>query len=224
MWSCLLAAALLAAPSVPSTTEIAQVTAEAQTGTLLFSRGDCLAVRVYSQSAYTHVAIVVKEGNDSWAYDAMPGPGVRRTPLAQYLYELTPGEVEIFQPLRSIEGAPAVLMQRYLESQLGRPYQVRQHLTGCACAGVHCSEYVTEALMAAELMTARQPARVTPGSLLEGVVEGRVYALDRVCELTAAPVDVPEEEGWCGRQSRRTTACCEAVCDQLSRWFLCRSK
>ena len=224
MWSLLLAASLLATPSLASTTEIAQVTAVAETGTLLFSQGDCLAVRVYSQSSYTHVAIVVKQADECWVYDAMPGPGVRRTPLAQYLYELTPGKVEVFQPQRPIEGPSAVLMQRYLESQLGRPYQVRQHLTGCACVGVHCSEYVTEALMAAEQITARQPARVTPGSLLEGVVEGRVYALDRACELTTAPAEVPEDEGWCGRQCRRSTACCEAVCDQLSRWFLCRSK
>ena len=37
----------------------ADIGPQLQTGTLIFSQGDCLAVRVYSASSYTHVAAVV---------------------------------------------------------------------------------------------------------------------------------------------------------------------
>ena len=36
-----------------------RVRAEVQTGTLLVTEGDCLAIRIYTQSPYTHVATIL---------------------------------------------------------------------------------------------------------------------------------------------------------------------
>ena len=48
-----------------------------QSGTLLFSEGDCLAVRIFTKSPYTHVATVVEQDGKFYVYDSMNGVGVR---------------------------------------------------------------------------------------------------------------------------------------------------
>ena len=55
-----------------------QLADEVQTGTLLFSQGDCLAVKVFSRSEYTHVATVVVEDKQPMVYESTNGVGVRR--------------------------------------------------------------------------------------------------------------------------------------------------
>src|SRR5438270_341741 len=56
-----------------------------ETGSLIVSRGDCLAVKIYSSSAYTHVAAVVVHEGAVFVYDATAGAGVRKQTLARYL-------------------------------------------------------------------------------------------------------------------------------------------
>ncbi|OYW14771.1 MAG: hypothetical protein B7Z55_15450, partial [Planctomycetales bacterium 12-60-4] len=94
MWSILLITALAATPSLETLQALPQIAGEAQTGTLIFSQGDCLAVKVFSQSPYTHVGVVVCDDDASWVYDAMNGPGVRKTALHEYLRSQVPAEVQ----------------------------------------------------------------------------------------------------------------------------------
>src|SRR5690606_25692047 len=68
----------------------ASITPELQTGTLLFSEGDCLAIRVYTASPYTHVALVCVEEGEPFVYDSMNGVGVRRLSLAEYFVRESP--------------------------------------------------------------------------------------------------------------------------------------
>jgi len=69
-----------------------------QTGTLLFSKGDCLAVRIYTQSAYTHVAMIVMRNGEPLVYDSMNGTGVRCLTLKNYLNTQRPATIHLFQP------------------------------------------------------------------------------------------------------------------------------
>jgi len=225
MWSFLIAAQLLATPSDATQAAFPVITAEVQTGSLIFSQGDCLAVKVFSCSPYTHVGMVILEHGQPVVYDAMNGPGVRKTPLSEYLTFLVPSEVEIVHPAQPWDTAQHAAMITHLESQLGRPYRIRHFSTGNRCEGVHCAEYMTDALMAAGKLKAERPPRVSPGSLRQGVLEGRVYQAGQRYDFTSAPLSAPAiDESWCGRCCRETAECWTATCQQFSRWFLCREK
>lgn len=155
--------------AIPQAAVVEQLAPAVQTGTLLFSQGDCLAVKCFSASRFTHVGMVAQTPSGPMVYDSMNGTGVRRTPLAEYVALQTPCDLLAVHPAKPIPEPQARKLCEALEQQLGRPYGIRHHLTGSKCEGVHCSEYATECLIAADLMTAKNPARVSPGSLLQGV-------------------------------------------------------
>ncbi|MCA9031438.1 MAG: hypothetical protein KDA66_11550, partial [Planctomycetaceae bacterium] len=139
------------------------------TGTLLFSQGDCLAVKVFSASSYTHVAMVCRTGEEVMVYDANPGTGVRCQPLEAYLQCIAPDEVQVMVPQRELSSKELEKLRSFLDSKLGTPYAVLHHTTGQRAEGVHCSEYLTDALCEIDWLEAKSPPRVSPGSLLDGV-------------------------------------------------------
>jgi hypothetical protein len=226
--SWLLAAALLVgAPpagesSASSPPEAAGVAAQVETGSLIFSRGDCLAVRVYTQSRYTHVGAVVVRDGIPYVYDSMNGVGVRRLTLAEYLDNQQPTEVHLFHPCKSFSKQRAGEFERYLESQLGRPYAVRHHITGGTADGMHCSEYVTSGLMACGVLHAHEPARVSPASLVEGITEANLYRTADTIVLQPEPASAPADASWCARSWHCTKQCTYACCSQMRRWFCCK--
>lgn len=229
MWSALVICTLACCgPSADANTPappeivVAQLQQGLQTGSLIFSQGDCLAVKIFSQSSYTHVGGVVEKSGEFFVYDSMSGFGVRKTPLVEYLRQQTPSSIQIVHPRVPFQDEKADAYERHLESQLGRKYAVKHHLTGQRCEGVHCSEYVTDALMAAELISARQPARVSPGSLLEGVMSANAYQHGNRVELKLADPALPSDRPWYQRAWNCTTSCCSRSASQLRRWVLCR--
>ena len=225
MWSFLLVTQWLALPSAATEAAFPEITSEVQSGTLIFSQGDCLAVQVFSCSPYTHVGMVMIEQGHPVVYDAMNGPGVRKTPLADYLRFLVPSDVEVVQPSQAWDASHQAALLYHLESQLGRPYRIRHFSTGERCEGVHCAEYITDALIAAGKLKAQRPPRVSPGSLRQGVLESGVYRMGRHYAFTPAPVVEPSlNETWCDRCCRQTAECWTAMCQQLSRSVLCREK
>jgi hypothetical protein len=224
MQSLLLIVALAATPAETTTGQFAEVRQQAQTGSLIFSQGDCLAVKVFSRSSFTHVGTVVCEPDGPVVYDAMNGCGVRKQPLDDYLQFLVPSDVEVVHPARPLTDDEAAAFVNHLRSQLGRPYRIHHHATGGRSDGVHCAEYLTDALIAANWMTAKQPSRVSPGSLRQGVLEGRTYVPGERYQFTEAKPSPPVNETWCQWSWRETKQCCSATCQQLSRWFLCREK
>jgi hypothetical protein len=229
MWSVILTCALAccgppanANTPVPSEQTIAELASNLQTGSLIFSRGDCLAVRIFSQSSYTHVGGVVVKDGEATVYDSMNGAGVRKTPFVEYLRQQTPSEIHIVHPNTPFTDEKAIAYTDYLESQLGRNYAVRHHLTGHRCAGLHCSEYQTDALMAAEMIAAKNPPRVSPGSLLEGVMTARIYTEGNRVELKTVDPPHPVDRLWYQRVWHNTSTCCAKNAIQMRRWILCR--
>lgn len=220
----MLSLVLLGTPSPATEEQFIRVQAQVENGTLLFSQGDCLAVRIYSLSSYTHVGIVVLRGTEPWVYDSMNGQGVRKMPLEDYLSEQVPSRLQMVHPQSPLSDTQVACMTKHLEQELGRPYGILHHATGHRSDGLHCAEYVTDALIEARLMTARQPSRVSPGSLLQGVMGGKVYRTGETFEFCEAPLLPPESETWCQQSCRQTRACCTAACRQMSRWLLCREK
>lgn len=224
MWTSFLLLALAAAPDAATQSAFPEIRAQVQTGTLLFSQGDCLAVKVFTASRFTHVGMVMVENGQPVVYDAMNGTGVRKTPLEDYLRFLVPSKVEVLHPAQPLTEPDRAALARYLESQLGRPYRIRHHVTGKRCDGLHCAEYMTDALMAAQVLTANEPPRVSPGSLHTGVVSGNLYLPGGEYVFREARQPVPANETSCQRYWRQTGECCTGCYKQLSRWFCCKEK
>lgn len=193
----------------------------ATTGTLLFSRGDCLAVKVFTASPYTHAAAIVVRPDGPVVYDSANGAGVRCLPLHEYLATQRPDVVHVLAPCAPLPPEKAEKFTAHLDSQLGRPYAVAHHVTGRRVEGLHCAEYLTDALMAAEMIRAERPSRVSPASLREGLLTGNLYATGPTVRI-AAPDPPPAPDGRCARWWHETKLCTVGCCRQMSRWFLCR--
>lgn len=223
--SWILAAALLAAPPAEMPAEeltpvqVIEQIDTLPTGTLIFSTGDCLAVRVYTRSRFTHVAAVVEEEGGPVVYDSTNGVGVRRQDLAAYLKTQSPGEVHMLKPRCRLSQQQCEQFQTALEEQLGRPYSVAHHLTGRRADGMHCAEYVTDALMAANIMSAKNPVRVSPASLHTGVHKKQTYVPECTVTLCESP---PEKgEGWCSQTWIDTKRCTKRCYLKMRGWFCC---
>jgi Permuted papain-like amidase enzyme, YaeF/YiiX, C92 family len=228
MWTLFVACVLAGGPDAPATVPAtaadatAKIESKLETGSLIFSRGDCLAVKIFSQSSYTHVGgVVVKDGR-AVVYDSMNGVGVRKTPLDEYLRLQTPSTIHIVHPAKPFTGEQVTAYESHLEAQLGRKYAIRHHLTGKRCDGLHCSEYMTDALMSAQLIRANEPPRVSPGSLLEGLERAKLCTDGGKFTLKTPPMPAPANLTWCQRAWKSTVNCCSNCCSQMRRWVLCR--
>lgn len=225
MWAYLLFP-ILAVQVNESDAVLQELSTSCQTGTLIFSQGDCLAVKVFSKSRFTHCGAVVVEDGKPVVYDAMPSVGVRRTEFIEYVRLQTPSEIQILHPASPLSEPEAEEFTRHLESQLGREYGIKHHVTGKRAKGIHCAEYCTDALIAAGKIEADQPARVSPGSLYEGLMTHNLYTDGGTfvlrAKMTASSPRV--DESWCGWAWRETRECTTGCCRQMSRWFLCREK
>lgn len=227
----LLAVVLLADPAIaaaappasqPALSELQSVP-QVETGTLIFSRGDCLAVRVFSASRFTHVGAVVVCDGKPLVYDSMNGTGVRRQTLADYLESQRPCKLDLLQPARTFTPAETQQLTDYLESEVGRPYGVRHHLTGSTASGIHCAEYVTHGLIACARVQAEHPSRVSPASLRAGLLDGGLYRAGESLELLEIrPQPNLEDSSWCARKWHETQECTHHCYGQMRRWFCCK--
>lgn len=193
-----------------------------QTGTLLFSKGDCLAVRIYTKSAYTHVAMVVMRNGEPVVYDSMNGTGARCLTLKNYLNTQRPATIHLFQPQTPFNTSMAANYERYLDQKLGTPYSIRHHLTGNRATGIHCAEYAIDALSACNLMKANAPAKVSPASLVTGIVKSERYTPSITFELKRPPLITKKSSAWYQQLWIDTKNCTSACCVKLRGWVFCQ--
>ena len=227
MHALLIATALAVGGTEPATFTSASEAAvsladDVQTGTLRFSTGDCLAVRVFTSSPYTHVAAVVVRDGEPYIYDSQNGAGVRRLTLNEYLTRQSPETLYVYVPARPFSERRAELFSAHLEEELGRPYAVKHHLTGKRADGLHCAEYLTDALMACRLVRAESPPRVSPASLREGLLKSGLYEELLVVEIRRPEAVAAQDANWCERLWFDTVLCTKTCCRKMSGWFLCR--
>ncbi|MEX2287593.1 MAG: YiiX/YebB-like N1pC/P60 family cysteine hydrolase [Planctomycetaceae bacterium] len=226
--SLLLLAATLAVAAEPvasfdSAQQAAQTVAEqSQTGTLIFSRGDCLAIKVFGGGPYTHVGAVVVEDGKATVYDCMPGKGVRKQSLEDFLESQDPDVIHVAHLKQAMTEEQGRAFVEHLESELGRPYAVKHHLTGQRAEGIHCSEYTTDALMACNLLHANHPSRVSPASLAEGIFRDELYAPAQTFVIAPAIAEETEPHNRCHQLWLDTKTCTANCCVKMRRLFLCR--
>ena len=200
-----------------------KVVADIQTGTLLVTEGDCLAVRIYTQSPYTHVGAVVVRNGQPFVYDSANGAGVRCLTLKNYLSSQSPSEIHVFHPNREFSEAKSEKLEYWLDSQLGRPYAITHHLTGERSAGLHCSEYVMDALQHCGVLKAKRPSRVSPASLVTGITQHRLYSKTMAVHVTPPePAPQPASDSWCGSLWQDTKTCTADCYRKTKGWIFCR--
>jgi hypothetical protein len=219
----LLAAAPEPAPlALPASEAAAALARELPTGSLLFSQGDCLAVRMYTISPYTHVATVVEREGERFVYESTGGAGVRKQTLGAYFASQKEATVYLYVPAQPLSPEQCTRIEQHLESQLGRPYAIRHHLTGARCDGLHCAEYVADALIAADLLKPDQPSRISPASLLTEIEQSGLYLHAATLQLERAGETAPTDTGWCGRMWFETKECSQTCYRRLRGWFCCK--
>ncbi len=200
----------------------AELAPQLQTGSLLFNEGDCLAIRVYTASPYTHVAIVLIEDGQPFVYDSMNGSGVRKQSLAVYLISQSPDELHVYHPSQALTEEQGRGLAKYLDGQLGKGYAVHHHVTGRRADGIHCSEYVTDALMSIGLLHAERPSKVSPASLQTGITTTGIYESSGTVNLSTPSIAPPKGAHRCHQMWIDTKRCIGHCCDKMSGWFLCR--
>lgn len=226
MHALLVAAAFtISVPSNSTYTSATQAAADLgkriQTGTLLISRGDCIAVRLFTCSRYTHMATVVKENGRTYVYESANGHGVRRQTLQAFLSGESPNTIYVLNPRRRFSRHRAKLFQQHLKSELGRSYAIKHFVTGKRGSGLHCSEYVMDALIACRLMHANRPSRVTPASLAKGALQSNVYEAECSIELKNE-IEHPVGRNRCDQLWIDTKVCTRKFCIRVRRLFTCR--
>jgi hypothetical protein len=142
-------------------------------GSLLFVENGYNIVERFTDSSYSHVAIVL----DGVVYEANP-PDVRTYPLAEWFTNIgkanegsgSPAIVEIVSPNRPYTKDELREMRTYLNEQVGRRYSVRGYLRKSPGDGIHCAEMCATALEKTGLVDfSTTNCTFSPGTLRESV-------------------------------------------------------
>jgi hypothetical protein len=176
-------------------------------GTLLFLENASSVVEYATRGKIGHVALVFADGQDAYVYEATPGD-VRRVQLAEYFTELArinqrrdedeQVRVLALRPKQPYSAEEAARMRKYLDSQVGRRYSVRNYVRSRPADGIHCAELASTALNQSQRHAFEDCHHIHPQSLYTAMKP-----------LSAAPLEVPipplaVQETWCVRAQRRT--------------------
>ncbi|MCA8988863.1 MAG: hypothetical protein KDA78_14535 [Planctomycetaceae bacterium] len=195
---------------------------QAVDGAMIMHQGDCLAVKVFTQSPYTHVAMMFCNEEGRWVvYDSANGTGVRKSELIDYLTECAPNHLVLLNPNQPLSEDQKSRLLLALEEQIGRPYGIKHHISGKPAKGVHCSEYITSAMVSAGYLTAERPAKVSPASLRAGLLNHHLYSEIAETEMIVASIPPVPQSTWCSQMWSDTKACFSGTYQKCSRMFFC---
>lgn len=125
-----------------------------ESGDLLFVQNSHNLVENYTKSTYSHVAIVIKDNQQIWVYEASP-PVIKKYTLDDWLDQIgqynlnhkqSPAVLKIVSPNWSYSDNDIFEMKCFLEKHLGRRYSIRGYVRGVKTNGIHCSEMCAGAL------------------------------------------------------------------------------
>lgn len=151
---------------------LAAISITPQDGSLLFIENGNRIVQNHTDSSITHVAVILKEDDDFWVYEATP-PKVRKVKLDEYLSEVKEInrhkkkerkklKVWIANPNKPLTTKQHKAMKEYFDKQMGRRYSVNSYLNGTPGDGIHCCEITGYAFEAAGLKYSDNPCTDSP--------------------------------------------------------------
>lgn len=128
--------------------------AKFQDGTvIILENGNYLSlIRSYTNSNFTHVAIIFNENGVPYVYEASQ-PAVKRYKIKDYAKEINSNsnkfpklKVHFLVPKKPYTKQQIIAMKAYADSQIGRKFGVNSYLTGKEQKTIHCGEYVSNIL------------------------------------------------------------------------------
>lgn len=142
-------------------------------GSLLFVEGGNQIVMDYTDSVYSHVALIFNIDGEPYVYEAVK-PRCRKVKLKDYLDEIAKENhkkhkemvVWVMRPTNLPKNS-AKKMQEYCESQLGRKYHVNSFLSGKPKKSIHCGELTGRAMIEGGMKVEENPCRLSPQDIYE---------------------------------------------------------
>jgi hypothetical protein len=151
-------------------------------GSLIFLENCNSVVELATRDEIGHVAIAMREGNETWIYEATPGK-VRKLTLSAYEEELArinagrnrrdrtlpaskPVKMWVLSPERKFTVAEVTAMQEFLDEQLGRRYSVKNYIRNKPGDGTHCAELAANTLNRSGRFDLENPHAIHPAKLL----------------------------------------------------------
>lgn len=171
-------------------------------GSLLFSQNSKKVVEEWTDSAFTHVAIVVNLAGEPWVYEAAP-PKVRRVRLTTYYREIGLENKKrdddkirlwLLPPDKPYSEAQANDVREFLKSQNSRRYSVRNYVRNKPGDGIHCAELVGNVLTRAGKLPLEATYALNPTTLLQAVVPEYSQAYE-----VFITVEEKKKKSWCQR-------------------------
>lgn len=167
-------------------------------GSLIVLRDSNLLVRGYTQSSWTHVAMILQDDGQPWVFEAAPGY-VRKVPLVDFLSKAgrpgSPGtayapRVYYLSPRKPYSAVEILAMREFALRQIGRRYSVKGILRGQSVEGMSCAQFVAATLQQTGRIRFAHTFNQTPSSVLQHTRE--LYAGMRPVRMTGGRV----ESGW----------------------------
>ena len=141
-------------------------------GTLLFVEGGNELVMDYTDSPYSHVAVIFNEDGKPYVYEAVR-PICRKISLEDYIKEIESEndqknkvmKIWIKRPLK-LSPENVTKMKDYCEEQLGRKYRIKSYLSGKPEKSIHCAEMTTRAMIAGGMDVKDNPCNRSPKDIM----------------------------------------------------------
>lgn len=151
----------------------AAVTPDIPDGTLLFVEGGSEIVMDFTDSPYSHVAIIFNdEKGIPYVYEAVK-PVCRKITLSDYIKELEADnerknkEMKIWlRKPKKLKAADAAKAKQYCEEQMGRKYRIKSYLTKKPEKGIHCGEMTARAMIAGGMKVKENPCASSPKDIM----------------------------------------------------------
>lgn len=201
--------------------------AQVKSGDLLFVQNSHNVVECYTHSSYSHVAMAMKEGDETWVYEAEI-PVVTRYTLKQWLTTIgnhnsdrpqSPAVITVVRPQKAYTDSEIKKMKAYLDKQRGRRYSLRGYVRNTPGNGIHCSELCSGAMEASERFKFSTPNyAIAPYTLLRSLSKTHHQCGPRLKVTLRAD----QRMSWCERSaawwSKRPTFCLWSCWETIRFW------
>ena len=160
-------------------------------GTLLFVEGGSQIVMDFTDSPYSHVAIIFNEDGVPYVYEAVK-PVCRKVTLEAYMKEIKSLNEKQDKEMRIWIKKPLNLskdsvheMKEYCKDQLGRKYRVSSYLSGKTNKGIHCGEMTMRSMIMGGMNPRVNPCKCSPHDVMD--LSSKWY--DKAEELSRFPLE-----------------------------------
>lgn len=141
-------------------------------GSLLFIEGGNQMVMDYTESPYSHVALIFNQDGKPFVYEAIR-PVCRKISLEDYIKQVDDENRKKLKNMKIWIKTPKLLsdenannMKNYCEQQLGRKYRIKNFFSEQPSQFIHCSELTTNALLAGNMNLEGNPCCQSPKDVM----------------------------------------------------------